>query len=66
MKRTTSVLLDKGHLKLGLFSPNTSSGLAISRVPERWSGSWEDNAALAKLADRAGIEFLLPVARWRG
>jgi FMNH2-dependent dimethyl sulfone monooxygenase len=35
-------------------------------VPERWSGSWEDNLALAVMLDDAGIEFMLPVGRWKG
>ncbi|MBZ9641612.1 LLM class flavin-dependent oxidoreductase [Streptomyces sp. PSKA30] len=52
--------------KLGLFAPNASSGLAITTIPERWSGNWADNRALAVLADRLGIDFLLPVGRWIG
>jgi len=52
--------------KLGLFSANCSSGLAVTRIPERWSGSWEDNLRLARLADEVGIDFLLPIARWIG
>lgn len=57
---------DPGHFLLGLFSPNCSSGLAVTTVPERWSGSWEDNLALARIADEAGIDFLLPIARFIG
>jgi dimethylsulfone monooxygenase len=52
------------RFELGLFSPNTESGLAITTVPERWSATWENNLHLALLADEAGIDFLLPVARW--
>lgn len=54
------------HFQLGLFSPNCSSGLAVTKVPERWSGSWADNLALGKLADAVGIDFMLPIARWIG
>jgi FMNH2-dependent dimethyl sulfone monooxygenase len=53
-------------LKIGLFGSNCSSGRAVTLVPERWTGSWEDNLSLAKLADDAGIEFILPVGRWKG
>ena len=53
-------------LKIGFFGPNCSSGIAATKVPERWSGSWEDNVRLATMLDAAGIEFLLPVARWKG
>jgi alkanesulfonate monooxygenase SsuD/methylene tetrahydromethanopterin reductase-like flavin-dependent oxidoreductase (luciferase family) len=52
--------------KLGLFSANASSGLAITKIPGRWSGSWADNVRLARLAEQAGIDFLLPVGRWIG
>jgi FMNH2-dependent dimethyl sulfone monooxygenase len=53
-------------LKIGLFGPNCSSGRAVTHVPERWSGSWPDNLRLARMADEAGIDFLLPIARWKG
>jgi alkanesulfonate monooxygenase SsuD/methylene tetrahydromethanopterin reductase-like flavin-dependent oxidoreductase (luciferase family) len=53
-------------LKLGLFGANCSSGRAVTTVPERWSGSWPDCLRLARMADEAGIEFMLPVGRWKG
>jgi len=54
------------RLKIGLFGPNCSSGRAVTMVPERWSGSWPDNLKLARMADEAGLDFLLPIARWKG
>jgi len=59
-------LYNGNRLKLGLFGANCSSGRAATTVPERWSGSWEDNLAAAQLADDAGIDFMLPIGRWRG
>jgi len=53
-------------LKIGLFGANCSSGRAVTRVPERWSGNWLDNLRLARMADDAGLDFLLPIARWKG
>src|SRR5262249_60331123 len=53
-------------LKIGLFGSNCSSGRAVTTVPERWTGNWQDNLALARLADERGIEFILPVGRWKG
>jgi alkanesulfonate monooxygenase SsuD/methylene tetrahydromethanopterin reductase-like flavin-dependent oxidoreductase (luciferase family) len=53
-------------LKIGLFGANCSSARTATLVPERWSASWADCLALARLADDAGIDFLLPVARWKG
>ncbi|PZO78057.1 MAG: alkanesulfonate monooxygenase [Mesorhizobium amorphae] len=54
------------RLKLGVFSLNADGGLAITDVPERWRAGWADNLSAAQIADRAGLEFLLPIARWRG
>jgi alkanesulfonate monooxygenase SsuD/methylene tetrahydromethanopterin reductase-like flavin-dependent oxidoreductase (luciferase family) len=50
--------------QLGLFSANTESGLAITTAPERWRATWDNNLRLGLLADEAGIDFMLPVARW--
>jgi FMNH2-dependent dimethyl sulfone monooxygenase len=59
--------LDGGNrLKLGLFGANCSSGRAVTKVPERWSGSWPDNLRLVRMADDAGIDFMLPIGRWKG
>ncbi|MHC3001728.1 LLM class flavin-dependent oxidoreductase [Gordonia sp. GN26] len=54
------------RFQLGLFSANCSGGLAVTRIPERWSASWEDNLRLARIADEVGIDFMLPIARWIG
>jgi alkanesulfonate monooxygenase SsuD/methylene tetrahydromethanopterin reductase-like flavin-dependent oxidoreductase (luciferase family) len=59
-------MFNGNKLKLGLFSPNCSGGMAVTTVPERWEASWDNNLALGRLADEAGIEFLLPIARWIG
>jgi dimethylsulfone monooxygenase len=53
-------------LKIGLFGANCSSGRSATKVPERWSASWPDCLKLARLADEAGIDFMLPIARWKG
>ena len=59
-------LVGPNRFKLGVFSCNADGGLAITDVPERWGASWDDNLAAASIADRAGLEFLLPIARWKG
>ncbi len=59
-------MYNRNALKIGLFGANCSSGRAVTRVPERWTGSWDDNLRLARMADDAGIDFMLPVARWKG
>lgn len=54
------------RFKLGVFSANADGGLAITTVPERWPAGWDDNLNAIGIADRAGLEFFLPIARWRG
>jgi alkanesulfonate monooxygenase SsuD/methylene tetrahydromethanopterin reductase-like flavin-dependent oxidoreductase (luciferase family) len=53
------------RFKLGLFGMNCSGSFATT-APERWDAGWEENREAARLADEAGIEFLLPIARWQG
>jgi alkanesulfonate monooxygenase SsuD/methylene tetrahydromethanopterin reductase-like flavin-dependent oxidoreductase (luciferase family) len=53
-------------LKIGLFGANCSSGRSATTVPERWSANWPECLALARLADDAGLDFMLPIARWKG
>src|ERR1051325_7698394 len=60
-----AAMYSRNRLKLGLFGANCSSGRAVTRVPERWSGSWADCLSLARMADEAGIEFMLPIGRWK-
>ncbi|MGB0631893.1 MAG: LLM class flavin-dependent oxidoreductase, partial [Alphaproteobacteria bacterium] len=38
----------------------------MTKAPEFWDASWENNIVASRLADEAGLEFLLPVARWLG
>ena len=52
--------------KFGLFGANCAGGMTLSAAPERWPAKWEEIAEVYQLADAAGIEFLLPVAKWRG
>ena len=52
--------------KFGLFSANCGGGLTFSAAPERWPASWDDIVRVSQMADEAGIEFILPVAKWRG
>src|SRR6516165_9142179 len=54
------------RLQIGLFGANCSSGRSATTVPERWSASWPDCLRLARMADAAGLDFMLPIARWKG
>ena len=54
------------RLKLGLFGANCSNGRAMTRAPERWPADWDSCERLAEMADAAGIDFMLPIGRWKG
>src|SRR5215471_17279427 len=64
--RTTNPMRGPNKFKLGVFSANCDGGLTMSLAPERWAANWDDIAAMCRIADRAGMEFILPVAKWRG
>ena len=66
MDRKQTRIYGPNKFKLGLFSQNCSGGLTMTKAPEFWDPSWENNVAASRLADKAGLEFLLPVARWHG
>jgi alkanesulfonate monooxygenase SsuD/methylene tetrahydromethanopterin reductase-like flavin-dependent oxidoreductase (luciferase family) len=52
--------------KFGLFGINCSGGMAMSVAEDRWKADWQEITEVAKMSDEAGIEFILPIARWRG
>jgi len=54
------------EFKLGIFASNCSGGLTMTKAPEHWDASWDNNLRVAQAADEAGLEFLLPLGRWRG
>ena len=66
MNRRDTRIYGPNRFRLGLFGMNCSGGLTMSKVPERWDASWENNVRAAQLADEAGLEFLLPIGRWHG
>ena len=66
MERMPNPILGPNKLKLGLFSANCDGGASLSTAPERWACEWDDVLKLSVMADEAGIDFILPVAKWRG
>ncbi|WP_236792195.1 LLM class flavin-dependent oxidoreductase [Amycolatopsis sp. GM8] len=59
-------MLSHNKFQLGLFASNCSNGMTMTKAPERWENTWENNVRAAQLADEAGLEFMLPVGRWKG
>jgi alkanesulfonate monooxygenase SsuD/methylene tetrahydromethanopterin reductase-like flavin-dependent oxidoreductase (luciferase family) len=66
MSRRATRIYNANRFKLGLFAPNCSGGLTMTKAPERWEASWDNNVKAAQLSDEAGLEFILPVGRWHG
>jgi len=66
VERLANPLFGPNRFKLGLFNANCDGGFAVSTAPERWRANWDDIVAISLLADEAGIDFILPVAKWRG
>ncbi len=61
-----SAFYSENKLIIGLFGANCSSGRAVTLVENRWTGSWQDSKRLAQMADEVGIDFMLPIGRWKG
>ena len=66
MKRQETRMYGPNKFKLGLFGLNCSGGLTMTKAPEYWDASFENNLVVAQLAEEAGLEFLLPIGRWHG
>src|SRR5262249_29421624 len=64
--RDRIAMYNDNPLKIGIFGANCSSGRSATKVPERWSASWPECLELARMADAVGIDFMLPIARWKG
>jgi dimethylsulfone monooxygenase len=64
--RDRIAMYNANTLKIGIFGANCSSGRSATKVPERWTASWPDCLRLARMADAAGIDFMLPIGRWKG
>lgn len=65
-RRARVAMHNDNALKIGLFGANCSSGRCVTLLEERWSGSWRDCLDLARMADDVGIDFMLPIGRWKG
>jgi dimethylsulfone monooxygenase len=64
--RDRIAMYNANTLKIGIFGANCSSGRSATKVPERWTANWPDSLRLARMADAAGIDFMLPIGRWKG
>ncbi|MBR8834913.1 MAG: LLM class flavin-dependent oxidoreductase [Stigonema ocellatum SAG 48.90 = DSM 106950] len=65
-RQATNPLFNDNKFKLGTFATNVSNGCAITTIDGVFETTWPNVMKLAKIADEAGIEAIVPVARWRG
>ena len=57
-------IFNKNRFKIGMFATNTI-GSVQTTAPDSYVPTWENSLRLAKLADRAGFEAILGLARWK-
>ncbi len=58
-------LFNANKLKLGIFGQNCSNGCTITHAPTSFVPTYAHNVAISQLADRLGLELLVPVGRWK-
>ncbi|WP_439815644.1 LLM class flavin-dependent oxidoreductase [Zavarzinia sp. CC-PAN008] len=56
-------LFGPNRLKLGVFGSN-GPGITMTRAPQLYRPTWANTVAVARAADEAGLEALVPYARW--
>ncbi len=59
-------ILGDNPLKFAVFGVNVSHGCAITTAPGHIEVDWSETLELARATEAAGIEGMVPVARWRG
>jgi alkanesulfonate monooxygenase SsuD/methylene tetrahydromethanopterin reductase-like flavin-dependent oxidoreductase (luciferase family) len=63
----THPLRDSPHrLKLAVFGINVSGGCSMTSIPGTLEVTWPEIKAIALAAEAAGLDALIPVARWKG
>lgn len=65
MRNTSNPVFNDNKLKLGIFCTN-GAGAAMTTLPERYQTSWPLSIETARMADEAGLEAIVPYARWKG
>lgn len=59
-------LYNDNAMKIGIIAMNCSHGSTITTAENAWEMTWPETRDVVQMADKAGFEALLPVARWRG
>lgn len=59
-------LYNDNKMKIGIIAMNCSHGSTITTAENTWDMTWPETKEVVQMADQAGFEVLLPVARWKG
>jgi alkanesulfonate monooxygenase SsuD/methylene tetrahydromethanopterin reductase-like flavin-dependent oxidoreductase (luciferase family) len=59
-------LFNANKLKLGVFGTNCSQGCTATTAEGTFETTWPNTLEVARIADEAGMEALVPIARWKG
>ena len=62
----TNPLFNNNKMKIGIIAMNCSHGSTITTAENTWDMTWPETKEVVEIADNAGFEVLLPVARWKG
>jgi alkanesulfonate monooxygenase SsuD/methylene tetrahydromethanopterin reductase-like flavin-dependent oxidoreductase (luciferase family) len=65
-KANNPILAGASRLKLAVFALNCSHGSSMSDLPNVVKAEWSESMAIARAAEEAGFDALVPVARWKG
>ena len=65
-RRLLNPLFNDNRMKLGTFCTNCSGGTVATTAEGTLEVTWPNVKALAQASDRAGLEALVPVGRWKG
>ena len=64
--RASRVLASPNRFKLATFGFNTNGGSTATSAPGTCDTDWDQQVRIAALSEQAGIEALIPGARWKG
>ena len=64
-RSATNPIFNENRLKLGVFSHN-GTGSIQTTAPDAMTLTWPGTLAVSQAADRAGLEAIVPYARWKG
>lgn len=62
---SSNPIADRDGFKLALFCLNTARGSSITHADTLPKATWDESKRVAQAADRAGIDAIIPLARWK-